>query len=62
MLFISLFRLASQNLIENRTNNGKQKSSFGIGKLKLKLKPNNDTDITFGSYIKASSNETSLFQ
>jgi hypothetical protein len=50
--------LASQNLIENRTNNGKQKSSFGIGKLKLKLKPNNDTDITLGSYIKASSNHS----
>ena len=50
--------LASDNLIENRINNGEQQTSFGIGKLKLKLKPNNDTDITFGSYIKASSNNS----
>jgi len=50
--------LASDNLIENRTNTGKQKSRLGIGKLTLKLKPNNDTDITFGSYVKASSNRS----
>lgn len=50
--------LASNNLIENRTNTGNQKSSFGIGKLTLKLKPNNDTDITLGSYVKASNNNS----
>ena len=49
---------ASDNLIENRTNTGKQNSRFGIGKLTLKLKPNNDTDVTFGSYVKASSNRS----
>ena len=48
--------LASDNLIENRTNTGNQKNSFGIGKLTLKLKPNNDTNITLGSYVKASNN------
>ncbi len=46
----------SDNLIENRTNTGNQKNRFGIGKIKLKIKPNNDTDITFESFIKASSN------
>lgn len=50
--------IASDNLIENRTNTGEQQSSFGIGKLTLKLKPNNDTDITFGSYVKASQNRS----
>lgn len=50
--------LASDNLIENRTSTGNQKNRFGIGKLTLKLKPNNDTDITFGSYIKASNNHS----
>ncbi len=50
--------LASNNLIENRTNTGKKENRFGIGKLMFKLKPNNDIDITFGSYIKASSNRS----
>lgn len=49
---------SSDNLIENRVNTGNQKSRFGIGKIKLKIKPNNDTDITLGSYIKASSNRS----
>ncbi len=50
--------LASGNLIENRINTGKQQSSFGIGKLTLTLKPNNDTNITIGSYVKASRNRS----
>lgn len=50
--------LAGDNLIENRTINGEQYSRFGIGKLKLKIVPNNDTDITIGTYIKASSNRS----
>lgn len=50
--------IASDNLIEYRTNTGNQKSSFGIGKLTFKIKPNNDTDITVGSYIKASNNHS----
>ena len=50
--------LASNNLVENRTNLGKQNSEFAIGKLKLKIKPNNDTDITVGSYLKASNNNS----
>lgn len=49
---------ASDNLIENRINEGNQKSRFGIGKIKLKIKPNNDTDITLGSYIMASNSRS----
>jgi len=50
--------LASDNLLETRTNTGLQNSSFIIGKLKLRSKPNNDTDITLGSYIKTSNNQS----
>ncbi len=46
----------SDRLIENRITVGNQNARFGIGKLKLKLLPKNGTDITFGSYIKASNN------
>lgn len=46
----------SDNLIENRTNTENQQNHFGIGKVKLKIKPNTDTDITVESFIKASSN------
>ncbi|PIV16509.1 MAG: hypothetical protein COS42_09635 [Flavobacteriales bacterium CG03_land_8_20_14_0_80_35_15] len=49
---------AIDNLIENRTNRGEQKSQFGIGKLKFNIKPNHETDIIFGSYLKASSNHS----
>jgi len=48
--------LASDNLIERRTNTGEQSSSLGIGKLKLKIKPDDGSDITLGTYFKASSN------
>lgn len=47
--------IINNNLIENRTEIGQQKSRFGIGKLTLKLKPNNDTDLTFENYVKFSS-------
>jgi len=51
--------LTGNQLIENRTTTGLQKSRFGIGKLKLKVEPNDDTYITASSYIKVSKSYSS---
>ena len=46
----------NNNIIENRINNTNQKNNFGIGKIKFKIKPNDASDITLGSYIKTANN------
>jgi hypothetical protein len=50
--------LFNDDLIENRTNSGIQESRFGIGKFTFKYKPDNVTDVTFGTYIKTSGNRS----
>lgn len=48
--------ISSNNLIEDRINTGQNDNRFGIGKLSLKLNPNQKTDINFSTYVKASNN------
>ena len=48
----------SNNLIEYRNNKGDNYNKFGIGKFKLVFKPNNDSNIALGSFMKISENKS----
>lgn len=48
----------NENLLELRTTNGENKNRFGIGKLTFTINPNSDTNISIGSSIKASANNS----
>ena len=49
--------ISNDNLIENRTENGNQKNTFGVTKIQLRNKRNDHTDFKVSSYIKTSKNK-----